>query len=274
MSSNSPLRYVDSHCHLNFNEYDLDRDLVVSNARQNGVAQIVIPGVDIETSQSALQFAKEYHGVYAAVGVHPNSGLSWTDSSLQELKRMAADRNVVAIGEIGLDYYRDFCPRNQQLEILDCQLDLATELALPVIVHFRQSAEDITQVLSNWHSMLKERMIPLAERPGVFHAFSGDLTMAQLLIDHKFKLGIGGPVTFHNSQTLQDIVASLPLQSFLIETDSPYLSPHPLRGKRNEPTNVRIVAEKIAELRAIPVEQVAEVTTNEARMLFGWGGSH
>jgi TatD DNase family protein len=270
----SGLRLVDSHCHLNFDDFDPDRDQVVSRARQNGIVAILIPGVDIETSRSAIQCAKNYPGIYAAVGVHPNSGMSWNENSLSELKQLATGGNVSAIGEIGLDYFRDFCPKEQQRKILMQQLDLAAEIGLPVIIHFRQAANDITELLVNWQSELEKAGSRLSNRPGVLHAFSGDINMATELSACHFKLGIGGPVTYPNSKDLQAVVESLPIDSFLIETDAPYLSPQLYRGKRNEPTNVRIVSEKIAEIRDIPFEQVAEITTKEASTLFGWGGMH
>lgn len=268
------MEFIDSHCHLNFGEFDPDRDEVVDRARQNGIVRIVIPAVDIESSKTAIRYAQKYPEVFAAVGVHPNSGQSWTKDSLSELKVLAREPKVVAIGEIGLDYYRDYCPINIQQTILSDQLKLAADLVLPVIIHFRQSAEDISAMLESWHNSLVNVGSLLSNHPGVLHSFSGDLAMAKELATFNFKLGIGGPLTYKNSAMLSEIVSALPLTSFLLETDAPYLSPQPYRGKRNEPTNVRIVAEKIADLKELPVEQVAMVTTQEASSLFGWGGSH
>jgi TatD DNase family protein len=212
--------------------------------------------------------------VYGAVGVHPNSGESWTDNTLSEIKQLARENKVVAIGEIGLDYYRNFCPKKKQREIFLAQLELATELGLPVIVHMRESATDILDLLLRWQKELDQRGSQLADHPGVLHSFSGNLDEATELVTHKFKLGISGPITYNNSKDLQEVVGSLPLKAFLVETDAPYLSPHPYRGKRNEPTNVRIVAEKIAEIKGLTVEQVGLATTCEAETLFRMRGCH
>ncbi len=266
--------FVDSHCHLNFDKFDHDRDQVVQKARENGIIRILNPGIDIETSKTALKYSIEFPEVYVAVGVHPNSGLSWTLSSLSELKQMAEEQKVVAIGEIGLDYYRDYTAKELQRSILQQQLELAADLGLPVIIHCREAFEDILGILQNWHRELIKNCSELADNPGVMHSFSGTLDMAKALVALNFKLGITGPVTFRKSQILQSVVSSIPLESLLIETDAPYLSPHPYRGKRNEPANVRIVAEKIAELKGCPVDKVANITTKEADKLFDWSVIH
>lgn len=274
MILNSSLSFVDSHCHLNFDAFDRDREQIVLQARKNGIIRILNPGIDIETSKTALKCAIEFPEVYAAVGVHPNSGLIWNQTSLSELKQMAGEKKVVAIGEIGLDYYRDYTPRNLQNSIFQQQLELAADIGLPVIVHNREASEEIFSIIYNWHLILKKSGSKLAARPGVMHSFSGTLDMAKALVALNFKIGITGPVTFRNSQQLQSVVSSIPLKSLLIETDAPYLTPHPYRGKRNEPANVRIVAEKIAELKGYPVDKVANITTEEADKLFDWSVIH
>jgi len=268
--SNSSLSFVDSHCHLNFDAFDHDRGQVVKQARENGIIRILNPGIDIETSKSALRYSIEFPEVYVAVGVHPNSGLSWTLDSNSEIKQLAREKKVVAIGEIGLDYYRDFTPRELQRSIFKQQLELAADLGLPVVIHNREASEEIFDILRNWHRDLENSGSELADNPGVMHSFSGTLDMAKGLVALNFKIGITGPVTYRNSQILQSVVSSIPLESFLIETDAPYLTPHPYRGKRNEPANVRIVAEKIAELKADPIDKVADITTKEADKLFDW----
>ncbi len=270
MTENLSSGYVDTHCHLNFDEFSQDIRQVIERAREHGIIRILVPGIDLETSRSAIQYAQEYEFVYAAVGVHPNNGLSWADDTLEELKQLAGNKKVVAIGEIGLDYYRDYTPKDLQRTILTEQLELAGELGLPVIVHNRLASEDICEILSGWQQGLNRRGSKLAERPGVLHAFSEGIGFAEAMVARNYKLGIGGAVTFHNSVELQTVVGDLPLQAMLLETDSPYLSPHPLRGKRNEPTNVRIVSEKIAELKSILLEDVVRTTTGEANKLFNW----
>jgi TatD DNase family protein len=265
---------VDTHCHLNFDEFDPDRDEVVDRARENGISRILIPGIDIETSESAIKYASEYPEVYAAVGVHPNSAINWTTNTLDKIKKLAASQKVVAIGEIGLDYYRDQTPREIQMIAFEQQLELAAELELPVIIHNREASEDIHDIIQDWHYKIKANRSKLTEKPGEMHAFTGDAVFAKLMISLNFTLGITGPLTFRNSHLLQSLVSEIPLERLFIETDSPFLTPHPFRGKRNEPANVRIVAEKIAELKAVPVKNVIEVTTASADFLFNWREIH
>ncbi len=270
MNSNETIGLVDTHCHLNLEEFDHDRVQVVNRALDFGICRILTPGIDIATSITAIQCACDFEQVYAAVGVHPNSGLSWTQETLNELKQLARKKKVVAIGEIGLDYYREYAPRALQRSIFLQQLEFAAGIGLPVIVHNRDASEDITKLLLDWQSDIAKEKIELGYHPGVLHSFSGSVDMAAEMVAHYFKIGISGPVTFQNAQNLQAVVASLPLESLFIETDAPYLTPQPFRGKRNEPRNVRIVAEKVAEIKAIAVEEVAKVTTQEADKLFNW----
>jgi TatD DNase family protein len=265
---------VDTHCHLNFTSFDQDRDLVVERARKIGVVRILNPAVDIETSRSAIECANAFSEVYAAVGVHPNDGSGWTKDTIAQLRMLAGSQKVVAIGEIGLDYYRDRTPKKTQENILKEQLELAEVLEKPVIIHNRDASDDMLKVLRTWHDGLILRASKLAGAPGVLHAYSGDIALAEEMVSMNFKLGIAGPITFSKSLTLQSIVASLPLNSFLIETDAPFLSPHPNRGKRNEPANVRIVAEKIAELKKITLENVIINTASQADLLFRWSEIH
>ena len=265
---------VDTHCHLNFDVFDLDRDAVIERARQKGISRILIPGVDLETSKSAIKYAEEFPEVYAAVGMHPNDGATWCESSISEIKLLAGKKKVVAIGEIGLDYYRDRTSKDLQRVMFRQQLELAAQLDLPVIIHNRDASVDILNILREWYEMLTTRGSILIDCPGVMHSFSGDAAFADEIIALNFKVGINGPVTFHNSQALQSLVRSLPIDSLLIETDAPYLTPHPFRGKRNEPANVRIVAEKIAELKEVSLENVAQVTTDGADKLFRWREIH
>lgn len=274
MTLNSPLNLVDTHCHLNFDEFDQDRTQVIDRALKNGIKRILVPGIDLETSKTALKCSYDYPQVFAAVGVHPNSCLSWTQNSLLDIKHLAGEEKVVAIGEIGLDYYRDYAPKELQRSIFIQQLELAAELGLPVIIHNRDASEDIFTILQNWHKALVQEGSKLAGHPGELHSFSGTIEFAKEVIASNFKIGITGPVTFRNSATLQSVVRSVPLESLLIETDAPYLTPHPFRGKRNEPANVRIVAEKIAEIKEIPVDLIAMSTTEEADRLFNWREIH
>lgn len=274
MAARSTIDLVDTHCHLNLEEFEIDRGEVIERARENGINRILIPGIDIETSNKAISCSIEFEAAYAAVGVHPNNGMSWTGNSLSELKQLSDYKKVVAIGEIGLDYYCDYTPKELQRSIFAQQLELASENELPIIVHNRDASEDIIDLLTSWRVKLLADGSRLANHPGVLHSFSGSIEMAKEMAAHFFKIGITGSVTFKNAQNLRAVVAALPLESIFIETDAPYQTPHPFRGKRNEPSNVRIVAEKIAELKSISVEEVARTTTQETDMLFNWREIH
>ena len=263
--------FVDTHCHLNLNLFQNDLDEVLERALQQGVERILIPGIDLEISRRAVQLSEDNIHLYAAIGVHPNDALTWQADTLAELKELAASSpKVVAIGEIGLDYYRDFSPAALQKEIFLAQLALAEEIQKPVIVHGRQSLVDLWQLLSSWHKTLSDHHSPLVKRLGVLHSYEGDLDTALQAVQLGFQIGIGGPVTFRNAKDRQSMAASLPLQAILLETDAPYLSPHPFRGLRNEPGYVVWVAEKIAALRDRPISEIAAVTTKNADRFFGW----
>jgi TatD DNase family protein len=261
---------VDTHCHLDFNNFDDDLTLVLARARESGVGKILNPGINLNSSQVAVKLAEEYPEVYAAVGVHPNDGLSWDDTTEDQLQELANHPKVVAVGEIGLDFYRDWTPRDKQIEIFKKQLKLASNLKLPVIIHCRDAMEEVLDILTDWHRGLEKSHSELAHRPGVLHSFSGDEGFAKQAGSLNFLIGITGPVTFRNAKELQDLVIRLPLHWLLIETDAPFLSPHPMRGKRNEPANVRLVAEKIADLHQQAYNNVTNITTANAAKLFNW----
>lgn len=261
----------DTHCHLNLKTaFQEDFEAVLSRAWEAGLDRILVPGIDVESSRLAIELAESDERIYAAVGVHPNDALSWDTSTLRELARLAGHPRVVAIGEIGLDYYRDHAPRDLQLEILKKQLDLAAEVRLPVIVHNRDAMHDLWPILAEWRKRLVLTGNPILNRPGVVHAFTEDLETASKLFESAFFVGIGGPVTFKNATDRQGMVSGLPLSSILLETDAPYLAPHPRRGRRNEPAYVALVAEKIAALQNLPVSRVIDITAGNASRLFEW----
>ncbi len=268
MSALAPL--IDSHCHLNLPHFDEDRDEVVARARAAGVIAMVTQGVDVASSRQAVALAGRYPEVYAAVGIHPNDCADFRPAMLDEIRALAAHPKVVAIGEIGLDDYWKTVPLDQQVRVLRLQLDLAAELGLPVVIHDRETHELIMAELRAW---VQERLpgTPLARRrwPGVLHSFSGDLAMAQEAYDLGFVLGLAGPVTFKNVRDLQALAAQLDPTRLMLETDSPYLTPHPYRGKRNEPARVKLTAEKLAELWERPFAEVASLTTTTAQRFFG-----
>ncbi len=261
---------TDTHSHLDFEVFDEDRDEVLERAWAAGLERILIPGIDLRATADILELIAGAPNLYAAAGVHPNSAMTWDENSRQVLLELAQNPKVVAIGEIGLDYYRDWAPKSIQIPVFTAQLDLARELNLPVIIHNREATDDLLEILSVWHANLVKSGTELADRPGVLHSFSGNYDQARQAIALGFFIGLTGPVTFKNAPVLQDLVAQIPLDRLLIETDSPFLSPHPLRGRRNEPGNVRLIAEKIADLQKCPPAEVGRVTTANAERLFGW----
>ena len=265
------LPYTDTHCHLDFDRFHSDRDQVLKRAWEAGLVWILNPGIDLQTSQAAINLAKIFPGkISAAVGVHPNYGETWTTELFSHLRKQAMTPEVVAIGEIGLDYYRQHTPHDQQKNMLHKQLTLAEELALPVILHNRESSQDMIRILEGWHKGLVDTNHPLADHPGVLHSYSDDLDTALRAIKMNFYIGISGPVTFNNAADRKIVTRSLPLDRILLETDAPFLSPHPHRGKRNEPAFIPLIADEIARLHNIEPEEIAEITYANARRLFNF----
>ncbi len=270
---------TDTHCHLDFNWFDDDRLAVLERAAQSGVARILIPGLTGTSSLDAVLMAESQPMLYAAVGVHPNEARTWNTQTHNALTQLALSPKVVAIGEIGLDYYRERAPHDLQKQVLREQLELAARQGLPVLIHLRDEADgedgpaasDLKRILEEWVAGLRLVESPLVQRPGVLHSFCGSLVMAREVIRLGFFLGITGPVTFKKANHRQEIVAALPLENLLIETDAPFLTPHPHRGERNEPAFVRHIADKIAELHSRNQEEIAAVTTANAGRLFSWG---
>jgi len=260
-----PAPMIDTHCHLNFNRFDEDREAVIERATTAGVTRIIIPAINIATAKEALQLSEQYDGVYVAVGVHPNDTADFEDSLLVEIKALAAHQKVVAIGEIGLDYHWDKSPKEKQFEAFKAQLNLASELELPVIIHNREASDDVMDILEDWVKTIPDA---LKDRPGVLHSFSAPQTIAARALDAGFYLGFTGPITFKKAEDLRDIAASVPLNRILVETDAPFLTPHPYRGKRNEPAYIPYMVEKLAEIHSISVDEMAAATTANAERLF------
>jgi TatD DNase family protein len=261
---------ADTHCHLDFDTFVEDRDQVLARSREAGVSRILVPGINLVSSRAAVELAESRSQVYAAVGVHPNEASTWDEDTLTHLCILAQSPRVVAIGEIGLDYYRDRAPHELQNRVFQDQLSLATELRLPVVIHNRQATAELLDILSAWSAGLTAAKSPLADRPGVLHSYSDDVESALRAIKLNFYIGITGPVTFRNAPELQAVVAALPLDHLIVETDSPFLAPHPYRGKRNEPAYVRLIADKIAQLHNEKLEAVAQTTSHNAQRLFDW----
>jgi TatD DNase family protein len=288
-----PSSLVDTHCHLDLRQFDADRDAVLARAGEAGVELIVNPAIDLDSCRRVLALAERYPNVYAAVGVHPNDCADFDDDTVAQLHDLARHPKVVAVGEIGLDYYWNKVAPDQQRRALAAQLVLAAEMNLPVILHSRsaqgdasrQCNADLLRELQRWASArsaqrsemaahglvslaLDPRLLTLDTLSGVWHAFSGDFAEAQAAYDLGLALGLGGPVTFQNARSLQALAPQLRLDRLMLETDAPYLAPHPHRGQRNEPAYVPLMAEKLAQLTNTTVESVCAQTTATARRCF------
>ncbi|MDX1689311.1 MAG: TatD family hydrolase [Candidatus Promineifilaceae bacterium] len=252
----------DTHCHLDFERFDEDRDEVVARAAAAGVTRIVVPALDLENAPVVLDLADRYEAVYAAVGVHPNSSAGWEDGWIDRLRELAEHEKVVAIGEIGLDYYWDRSAKETQQRALAKQLALATELDLPVIIHNRESDADVLRLLAQ--SPLRGK-----ERPGVLHSFLTTWETAEAALEMGYYLGFTGPLTYPKNDELRAVVERVPLDRLLIETDAPFLSPQAHRGKRNEPAFVQLIATQMAEILGLKEATIAAMTTDNAACLFG-----
>jgi TatD DNase family protein len=265
-SSLPPL--VDTHCHLTLEEFDRDRWAVVERAAQSGVQSIVVPAIDLKSSQEVVALAEKHPQLYAAVGLHPHAAAEWSEAADRDLRRLAASPRVVAIGEIGLDYYRDRAPRDVQQAALTAQLQLAADLGLPVLLHSRNSVEDVLDAVQAWAPSLPDA---LRARCGVLHAFQGTSEDAGRAVSLGLYLGLGGPLTYPSAQRgLRSAISAVPAERLVLETDSPYLPPQGHRGERNEPAHLPRIAQGLAEARGIPARQAAHLTTDNATTLFGW----
>jgi TatD DNase family protein len=269
---------TDTHCHLDYNKFDTDRQAVIARAVDSGVIRILVPGLNHRSSKEAVQLAESNQIVYAAVGFHPTDLEEFTEQTFDEIKKLASHSKVVAVGEIGIDYYwvKENDKRAFQRNVLKQQLQFAKEINKPVIIHMREendawfgeASQDLLKILGEWQSDLPN---PLAEKPGVLHSFNGNLETAQKALALNFYLGITGPVTYKNADEKREMIRHLPLDKILIETDAPFLSPVPHRGKRNEPTFVHHIADKIAEIHLKSPAEIASITTANAAQLFAWG---
>lgn len=258
---------IDTHCHLDFPQFDDDREAVIVRAKQAGVMRILIPGTDLQTSERAAALAEARAELAAAVGVHPHEAHSLGAGEIKALRKLAGHPRVAAVGEIGLDYFRNLSSRADQARAFRAQLALAAEVGKPVIVHNREAGPEVLAILREWASSLQGT--PLEGRAGVLHSFSADVAEAEEAVALGFFIGISGPVTYKTGATMRRVAASVPLQRLLVETDSPYLAPQAARGQRNEPARVRDVAAKISAVRGLPFETVARQTTENAITLFG-----
>lgn len=273
---------TDTHCHLDYNKFDPDREAVLRRAREAGLVRILVPGLEQKSSREAIRLAEADSMVYAAVGFHPTDLEGFSEDAFAEIEELVRHLRVVAVGEIGLDYYwvKDEKARGFQHDALRRQLALACSVNKPVVIHMReendawigQASIDLLEILGEWHRGLCSENHPLAEKPGVLHSYNGNLETAQEALRLNFFIGVTGPVTYKNADEKRKIIGRLPLDRLLIETDAPFLAPVPKRGKRNEPAYVVYIADRIAEIHMTTREQVAKMTTQNAARLFGWGG--
>lgn len=250
---------IDSHCHLDFDVFDNQRDKMVADADEAGVHTIVNIGVDIPSSKRSVELAEQYGCIYATVGIHPHDARKVDERTIGELRELAEHPRVVAIGEIGLDYYRDMSPRNVQQRVFREQLELACDVKLPVVIHTRESFEDSLTIVRDYVDHLPG---------GVFHCFPGDVEEAERVFDIGFVISVGGIITFKSSM-MSRMVAEVPLENVLLETDAPYLAPVPFRGKTNCPAYVVHTCRKLAEIRGESVQEVEKITDRNVRKLFG-----
>jgi TatD DNase family protein len=249
---------VDSHAHLEMDDFDRDRSEVIRRAKQAGVDLIITVGTTLSDCKKAVLIARQYEMVYAAVGIHPHEVKDINVTTYDDLRKLVKADKVVAYGEIGLDFFRNLSPKDIQIKRFAEQLELADEVGLPIIIHDREAHRETLEMLQLWRG-----------KHGVIHCFSGDYRMAQRFLDMGFYLSIPGAVTFGKSEKLQEVVRRIPITSLLLETDAPYLTPHPNRGKRNEPAYVVHTAKKVAEIKGLSFEQVASVTSQNTRDFFG-----
>jgi TatD DNase family protein len=264
-------RFFDTHCHIQGSEFDADRDAVIARAREAGLAGMLVLGVDVDSSEAAIALAEANDGVLAAAGCHPHDADKMDEASLAKLAELATSPTVVAVGEIGLDFYRNLSVREKQIEVLERQLQLAANVGKPVAVHGRDAHGTLLPIIESWSRKLGGSL-PGGRPLGVMHYFSGDAELGQRYVALGFMISIHCSVTYPKNEQLHEVAAKLPPEALVVETDSPYGSPRSRRGQRNEPANVVEAVGKIAELRGDLMERVAETTTANAFRLFGLAG--
>ena len=254
--------FIDTHAHLFYPNFNEDLDAVIESAKQSGIDFIIVPATDLETSGKVIELIEKYDFIYGAVGIHPHETKDWDNSLIEKIEKLASHSKVVGIGEIGLDYFYDFSPKEKQIEAFKSQLDLAIKINKPVIIHNRESDEDMMSIIRSYQDTgLKAQ----------FHCFSGTFEQARELVKLNHLISFTGNITFKNSDQLRDVLSKLSLESIMLETDSPFMTPEPHRGKRNEPSYLKIIAEKIAEVHHLKVEDVARVTSYNVFRMFGIG---
>jgi TatD DNase family protein len=256
---------IDTHAHLDFSQFDDDRDQVMERAAAEGVVGVVTVGFDLNSSRQAVAIADGHANVWACVGVHPHEASQVDLEVMNDLRELSDHPKVVGIGEIGLDYYRDRSPREVQRQVFRRELELAAEVGKPVVVHDRDAHQDVIAIVRDWSRAVSSAKGSLRPPLGVLHCYSGDLAMAEELCQLGFYISVAGPVTYPSAGRLRELASQIPLGRLLVETDCPFLPPHPHRGKRNEPANVKLVAAKMAEIKSISLQEMSDITTQNAR---------
>ena len=250
---------IDTHVHLNADHYDEDLDEVIERAREAGVSHFVVIGFDNKTIDRTMELIDKYEDVYGVIGWHPVDAVDCRDEDLARIEKLSSHPKIVGIGETGLDYHWDKSPKHIQKEIFKAQIALAKRVNLPLIIHNREATGDVVEILEDEGA---------GEVGGIMHAFSGSPEIADRVLKIGFMISLGGPVTFKNAKQPKEVAKYVPLDKLLIETDAPFLTPHPHRGKRNEPAYVKLVAEEIAKLRDISYEEVAKATSDNALKIY------
>lgn len=252
--------FIDTHVHLNADQYEEDLQEVVDRALEAKVERMVVIGFDRKTIERTMQLIEQYDFVYGVIGWHPVDAIDCTPQDLEWIEQLASHPKIVGIGETGLDYYWDKSPKDVQQELFRKQIQLAQKINLPIVIHNRDATGDVVQILREENA---------ASVGGVMHCFSGSVETARECIAMNFMISLGGPVTFKNARLPKEVATEIALEHLMIETDAPYLAPHPHRGKRNEPAFVPLVAEEIARLKGLTIEEIAQATTANAKNFFG-----
>ncbi|KGR88683.1 MULTISPECIES: TatD family hydrolase [Lysinibacillus] len=252
--------FIDTHVHLNADQYEEDLQEVIDRALEAKVERMVVIGFDRKTIERTMQLIEQYDFVYGVIGWHPVDAIDCTQQDLEWIEELASHPKIVGIGETGLDYYWDKSPKDVQQELFRKQIQLAQKINLPIIIHNRDATGDVVQILREENA---------ASVGGVMHCFSGSVETARECIGMNFMISLGGPVTFKNARLPKEVATEIALEHLMIETDAPYLAPHPHRGKRNEPAFVPLVAEEIARLKGLTIEEIAQATTANAKKFFG-----
>lgn len=253
------MEFFDSHAHYNDEKFDEDRDKLLQDIYGEGITKIINAGYSLESSKKAVEIAEKYDFIYATVGISPNDIDDFKKQDLEEIEKLAQNKKVVAIGEIGLDYHWNTENKKLQKEVFISQIEIANKLNLPIVIHTREAIFDTLEILKNQIKCVKK---------GIFHCCPLNIDLVREGLKLGFYISFAGPITFKNSKNAEEIIKMVPMERILIETDSPYLSPEPLRGKRNDSRNVKYMAQKIAEVKEISLDKVAEATYNNAKNIF------